>query len=166
MELRSHMPCGMAKRFLKKCIASPSQFTLLCLFSKKEYEPFVFPLSTSMMLYFLSRGGQRDITGGRGFSSCSSFSSWQAPCSKHGFSIVQLLPCWQLIQCQDPAIQAAPREQHSLALPLDCWLHILQSGQDLRLESERALTQFEGLQLLPNYICISPIFGSSLQLRQ
>ena len=57
MELRSHMPCGMAKRFLKKFIASPSQFTLLCLFSKKEYEPFVFPLSTSMMLYFLSRGG-------------------------------------------------------------------------------------------------------------
>ena len=33
----------------------------------------------------------------------------------------------------------------SLALPLDCWLHILQSGQDLSLESERALTQFEGL---------------------
>ena len=56
MELRSHMPWGMAKRLLKKFIASPSQFTLLCLFSKKEDEPFVFPLPTSMMWCFLSRG--------------------------------------------------------------------------------------------------------------
>lgn len=165
MELRSHMPCGMAKRVFKQFVASPSQLTLLCLFSKKEDEPFVFPLSSSMMLYFLSRGGQRDITGGRGFSSCSSFSSWQAPCSKHGFSSMQLLPCSQLIQCQDPAIQAAPREQHFL------WHSPYTAGctfsSQVRILAwrERALTQFEGLQLLPNYICISPIFGSSLQLR-
>lgn len=64
----------------------------------------IFPLSAGMMLYFLSRGCWREIAGGRAFFLFQVL-LLVGSCSLPGFFRVQLLQCWQLIQCQDPAMR-------------------------------------------------------------
>lgn len=94
----------------------------------------VFPLSACMMLNFVRRGCWREIAGGRAFFLFQVL-LLVGSCSMHGFFRVQFLQCWQLIQCQDPAMQAAGRDSSFLwHFPQRAQLCILQSGLGCSLE--------------------------------